>query len=50
MRILRLKGMGSVIMFTGFAIIAVPTGILTSELGREMQAARSRRRCKDNAA
>ena len=39
--------MGSVIMLTGFAIIAVPTGIVTTELGREMQAARSRRRCRE---
>jgi voltage-gated potassium channel len=29
--------MASVIMLTGFAIIAVPTGIVTSEIGREMQ-------------
>ncbi len=39
--------MGSVIMLTGFAIIAVPTGIVTTELGRELQAARSRRPCKE---
>lgn len=36
-------GMASVIMLTGFAIIAVPTGIVTTELGREVQAARMRR-------
>ncbi|MEY3896308.1 MAG: hypothetical protein RLZZ214_1828 [Verrucomicrobiota bacterium] len=31
------KMMASVIMLTGFAIIAVPTGIVTSEIGREMK-------------
>jgi voltage-gated potassium channel len=36
----------SVIMLTGFAIITVPTGIVTAELGREVQAARSRRHCQ----
>jgi voltage-gated potassium channel len=35
------KMMASVIMLTGFAIIAVPTGVVTAELGREM--ARHRR-------
>ncbi len=35
------KMMASVIMLTGFAILAVPTGVVTAELGREM--ARSRR-------
>jgi voltage-gated potassium channel len=39
------KMMASVIMLTGFAIIAVPTGIVTSEIGREMWAARVSRRC-----
>ncbi len=41
------KVMASVIMLTGFAIIAVPTGIVTSEIGREMQATRLRRRCRE---
>jgi voltage-gated potassium channel len=35
------KMMASIIMLTGFAILAVPTGVVTAELGREM--ARSRR-------
>lgn len=40
------KMMASVIMLTGFAIIAVPTGVVTAELGREMlQARQVRRRC-----
>lgn len=40
------KMMASVIMLTGFAIIAVPTGVVTAELGREMILARqSRHRC-----
>ena len=42
------KMMASVIMLTGFAILAVPTGVVTAELGREM--ARSRRsnvRCRE---
>ncbi|RFC48800.1 MAG: voltage-gated potassium channel [Verrucomicrobia bacterium] len=39
------KIMASFIMLTGFAIIAVPTGIVTSEIGREMQRSRVRRRC-----
>jgi voltage-gated potassium channel len=39
------KMMASVIMLTGFAIIAVPTGIVTTEIGREMHRARHRRRC-----
>jgi voltage-gated potassium channel len=38
------KVMASVIMLTGFAIIAVPTGIVTSELGREFRGSGSRRR------
>jgi voltage-gated potassium channel len=41
------KMMASVIMLTGFAIIAVPTGIVTSEIGRELLAARARRRCRE---
>lgn len=39
------KMMASVIMLTGFAIIAVPTGIVTSEIGRELRGAGHRRRC-----
>ncbi len=39
--------MGSVIMLTGFAIIAGPTGIMMTELGRELQAPRARRPCRD---
>ena len=42
------KMMASVIMLTGFAIIAVPTGIMTHEIGREMRAQRGKnRRCKE---
>jgi voltage-gated potassium channel len=41
------KMMASVIMLTGFAIIAVPTGIVTSEIGRELKGSRSNRRCKE---
>lgn len=42
------KMMASVIMLTGFAIIAVPTGIVTSELGREFRGGGSkRRRCNE---
>ena len=41
------KMMASVIMLTGFAIIAVPTGIVTSEIGRELKGTRIRRRCKE---
>ena len=40
------KIMASVIMLTGFAIIAVPTGIVTHEIGREMRG-RHCRRCKE---
>lgn len=40
------KMMASIIMLTGFAIIAVPTGIVTSELGRAIgDQKRPRRRC-----
>jgi voltage-gated potassium channel len=39
------KMMASVIMLTGFAIIAVPTGIVTTEISREMKRVRFRRRC-----
>lgn len=38
------KMMASVVMLTGFAIIAVPTGIVSSEIGREMNGAPTRRR------
>lgn len=41
------KIMASIIMLTGFAIIAVPTGIVTSELGRELRDTRRRRRCHE---
>jgi voltage-gated potassium channel len=42
------KMMASVIMLTGFAIIAVPTGIVTSELGRELRGMRGKpRRCNE---
>ncbi len=39
------KVMASIIMLTGFAIIAVPTGIVTAELGRQMKIQMDRRRC-----
>ena len=39
------KMMASVIMLTGFAIIAIPTGIVTHEIGREMRGQRGGRRC-----
>lgn len=42
------KLLASVMMLTGFAIIAVPTGIVTAELHRELEAARlDRRRCRE---
>lgn len=41
------KIMASVIMLTGFAIIAVPTGIVTSEISREIKGTRTRRRCNE---
>lgn len=42
------KIMASIIMLTGFAIIAVPTGIVTSELGRAMgKPLATRRRCNE---
>lgn len=41
------KMMASVIMLTGFAIIAVPTGIVTHEIGREMRGPRPFRRCHE---
>jgi voltage-gated potassium channel len=37
------KMMASVIMLTGFAIIAVPTGVVSAELGRQLH--RDERRC-----
>ena len=40
------KMMASVIMLTGFAIIAVPTGIVTHEIGREMRNQHCRR-CRE---
>lgn len=40
------KVMASIVMLTGFAIIAVPTGIVTAEIGREMNVIRlDHRRC-----
>ncbi|MEQ1862022.1 MAG: ion transporter [Chthoniobacteraceae bacterium] len=40
------KMMASLIMLTGFAIIAVPTGVVAAEMGRELARNRSaRRRC-----
>ncbi|HEY1050123.1 MAG TPA: ion transporter [Prosthecobacter sp.] len=39
------KMMASIIMLTGFAIIAVPTGIVTQELGRAFALPKNRRRC-----
>lgn len=39
------KILASIIMMTGFAILAVPTGIVTAELGREMASQGDRRRC-----
>lgn len=42
------KFMASVIMLTGYAIIAVPTGIVTFEIGQEIKQSRSRpRRCEE---
>ncbi len=38
------KMMASIIMLTGFAIIAVPTGIVTAEISREMNRNQTRRR------
>ena len=42
------KVLASIMMLTGFAIIAVPTGIVTAELSREMRAIRPDRRRCDN--
>jgi voltage-gated potassium channel len=42
------KVMASLMMLTGYAIIAVPTGIVTTELGREMRLTQEgRRRCRE---
>jgi len=42
------KIMASVIMLTGFTIIAVPTGIMTYEFGRELRGQKgARRRCAE---
>lgn len=42
------KMLASVMMLTGFAILAVPTGIVTAELHRELEATRlDRRRCRE---
>ena len=42
------KMMASVIMLTGFAIIAVPTGIMTHEIGNQMRSQQNRkRRCNE---
>lgn len=42
------KVMASVVMLTGFAIIAVPTGVVTAEIGREiMVERRGSRRCHE---
>jgi len=41
------KMMASIIMLTGFAILAVPTGVVTAELGREMARVRRHRRCAE---
>jgi voltage-gated potassium channel len=42
------KMMASVIMLTGFAIIAVPTGVVTAELGREIgRSRRNQRICRE---
>jgi voltage-gated potassium channel len=41
------KMMASVIMLTGFAIIAVPTGIVTAEIGRQMKIVMDSRKCNN---
>ncbi len=41
------KMMASVIMLTGYAIIAVPTGIMTWEIGREMSRRGPFRKCRE---
>jgi voltage-gated potassium channel len=40
--------MASLVMLTGFAILAVPTGVVTAELGREISRQRQdHRRCAE---
>ncbi|MCC4265127.1 ion transporter [Oceanimonas baumannii] len=39
------RGIAAVTMLMGYAIIAVPTGIITAELGREMRKEYNRRHC-----
>lgn len=39
------RGVAAVTMLMGYAIIAVPTGIITAELGREMRKEYNRRHC-----
>lgn len=41
------KAIASLVMVTGYAIIAVPTGIVTAELAGELQRERSMRNCKN---
>ena len=40
------KMMASVIMLTGFAILAVPTGVVSAELGHQMARRRGHERCR----
>jgi len=44
------KVMASVVMLTGFAIIAVPTGIVAAELGHRIESRQNRRRCEECGA
>ncbi len=39
------QGIAALAMLTGYAIIAVPTGIITAELSREMSRSRQKRSC-----
>lgn len=41
------KAVASLVMVTGYAIIAVPTGIVTAELANELNRERSARNCKN---
>lgn len=41
------KAIASLVMVTGYAIIAVPTGIVTAELANELNRERSMRNCKN---
>ena len=41
------KAIASLVMVTGYAIIAVPTGIVTAEIANEMSRERSARNCKN---